>query len=713
MPLSQANRGFPSTMYILFAITLFLPCLTAEYVQKNTTKVGDHKLAPGVVSVPAPVTIAPDQDWMGVDGSWNTFSLFIGEPRQNARVLVSTASQQLWVVNRLACVSNSTDPSTGQVTPYYALNSDCEHSRGFLFNTSQSSSWKEKGYYQLWMEKTLGLDGNGYYGFDSVATGFPGEEGPVTANSTVGTLITPNFWLGHIGLHHKPTNFSTSEPSAPSYLVNLFDQGSIPSLSFGYTAGAQYHGQTVLGSLTLGGYDAARIIPNDLTFVFAPNNERDLVVGVAGITANTTTQSNINLLKQNDLNMFIDSTIAELWLPLEVCQALEEAFGLEYDANSDLYLVNDSLHAKLLEQSPNITFTLGQQYRSASTVQITLPYAALDLEASPPYRGLQEKTRYFPIRRANGTSQWVLGRTFLQEAYLTVDWARENFSVSAIDWTFGKPVELKPIIDAKYLEAPLDPSKRKMLNPGVIVGISIGSGSALVMILCSIWLWVRHRRQKRNLETSNAQREAELAAAAALKRISSEGSDAPPTSPVQDSTVCMTVFPKAELPGTSTVRHEPGSRQKEESAVNEIENTERQIYEMPGDVPQPQEAGGRQLSEKETLVVRERIYNGVDPHNTPGVTLVIEEASRRLAPVSPNEVTSVSGRLPNYSNVSPVTPRMPRDGALLEASDALLHLPPYQPWSGSRAEAGEELLSPISPSGGSTDTSRRRFSYES
>jgi hypothetical protein len=32
-------------------------------------------------------------------------------------------------------------------------------------------------------------------------------------------------------------------------------------------------GRDVLGSLTLGGYDASRIIPNDLTFIFAPDNE--------------------------------------------------------------------------------------------------------------------------------------------------------------------------------------------------------------------------------------------------------------------------------------------------------------------------------------------------------------------------------------------------------------------------------------------------------
>ncbi|KAF2848435.1 acid protease [Plenodomus tracheiphilus IPT5] len=715
MLLSRATRGSLLTTGSLFAVLVFLPCIAAEYLQQNITNATGYnvKLRPGVASIPAPVSVAPDQDWMGIDGSWNTFSLFIGEPRQNARVLVSTASQQIWAVNRLACVSNITDPSTGQVTQYNVLNSECENSRGLLFNVTESSTWTEKGYYQLWVEKALGLAGNGLYGFDSVAMGFPGEEGPSTLNSTIGTLVSANFWLGHIGVHHKPTNFSAFEAPVPSYLMNLFDQGSIPSMSFGYTAGAQYHGQTVLGSLTLGGYDSSRIVPNDLTFIFAPNNERDLVVGVAGLTANTTKQSNIDLLKRNDLNMFIDSTVAELWLPVEICQAFEEAFELQYDADTDLYLVNDALHEKLLAQNPSLTFTLGQQYRTDSTVQITLPYAALDLVAAPPYRGLQEHTRYFPIRRGNMTSQWVLGRTFLQEAYLTVDWERQNFSLSAIDWTFGNPIDLRAIIDTKYLEPPADQSEKSGLSSQVIIGVSVGSVFIFVFVLSVFgWcLWRRRRKQK--LEANTAQYEADLAAAAASKKANTERLDKPPSSPVQEHEDTTMVFPKAELPGVSTVHHIMGNREKESLAINEVDGTERQIYEMPGDVPEPQEAGGRQLSEKETMVVRERMYNGFDPNNTPGVSPIGDEAPRRLAPVSPTEVTLLNGRMPSHSNVSPITPRTPRDGALLEASDTFFQLPPYQPRSGRRTEAEDELLSPISPLESSTDTSRRRFSYES
>ncbi|KAH7383792.1 aspartic peptidase domain-containing protein [Pyrenochaeta sp. MPI-SDFR-AT-0127] len=714
---SRGRRAFLSTICALSALTLLLPCL-AQYTQVNVTDTPGYKLLPGVSSVPAPVRVAPDQDWRGIDGEWNTFSLLVGDPRANVRVFVSTASQQLWVVNRQACISNITDPTTREILEYNVFNAECERSRGFLYNTTFSDTWQKKGYYQLWVEKKLGLTGNGLFGFDSVGLGMAGEQGPSVQNSSIGTLVSANFWLGHIGLHPKPTNFSAFEDPVPSFMTNLFNQRNIPSLSFGYTAGAQYHGQTVLSSLTLGGYDASRFVPNDLTFIFAPDNERDLVVGVVGLTANTTTTQNINLLKRNDVNMFIDSTVAELWLPVEICQAFEDSFGLKYDATTDLYLVDDTLHQTLLAQNPSVTFTLGQKYSTDATLQITLPYAAFDLEASPPYRGLQAKTRYFPIRRGNDSSQWVLGRTFLQEAYLTVDWERSNFSLAAIDWTFGKQANLIPIVSPQYAELNHTAPKKSSFSTGAIIGIAVGIGFTCLLVMCIIAWWFWRRRHKRKLEAIKAKYEAEAAIAATANKDASEKSDEPPTSPIQESEEGTMVFPKAELPGDSAVHHELSTDIKEKDPMEAIEadNTERQIYEMPGDMPQLQEAGGRQLSEKETMVVRERIYNGIDPNSPTDVSPTVQDAPRRLAPISPSEVTLMNERLPSNNNVSPVTPRTPsaRDGAFLEATDTFFQLPPYRPPRDGRRHDGEdELLSPISPLEGSTDTSRRRFSYES
>lgn len=41
----------------------------------------------------------------------------------------------------------------------------------------------------------------------------------------------------------------------------------------------------VFGSLTLGGFDAARFVPNNVSFQLAPDISRDLVVGLQSITS--------------------------------------------------------------------------------------------------------------------------------------------------------------------------------------------------------------------------------------------------------------------------------------------------------------------------------------------------------------------------------------------------------------------------------------------
>lgn len=710
----------------LAVASLLAPC-RADYTQKNITSAPGYTLLPGVASVPAPVRVAPDQDWLGIDGEWNTFSLMLGDKGSNVRVQVSTASQQIWSINRQACIRNITD-SAGKITEYNALSTDCEDSRGRLFNQTESKSWEAKGYYRLWVEKWLGLEGNGLFGWDSVGLGQAGEKGPSLSRTVIGSLVSPNFWTGHLGVHPKPTNFSAFEDPVPSFMTGLFTQGSIPSLSFGYTAGSRYctsflfypksvqlicaDGNTVLASLTLGGYDASRIIPNDLTFIMAPDNERDLVVGVTAITANTTTNQNINLLKQDDLNMFIDSTIAELWLPVDVCKAFESAFGLKYDNKTGLYLVDDAMHDSLKAQNPSITFTLGQKYRTDANLQITLPYAAFDLKAAAPYRQLQQKSRYFPIRQGQNSSQWVLGRTFLQEAYLTVDWERHNFSVSAIDWAYGKQADLVAIVSPQYAELQDAPGTKKSLPTAAIIGIALGGGFVFALIMIAIGWYFWRRRHQRKLNAIKAKYEAEVIAAAKTEKEPPEKPEQPPTSPIQESETGIGVFPKAELPAEPVTHHEIGtdSKEKDPLTISEVDNTERQIFEMPGCMPEPREADGRQLSEKESMVVRERIYNGVDPYSP--AASPTQETPRRLAPISPAEVTIVNGRLPTpNSSVSPITPRTPRDGAFLEASDTFFQLPPYRPREVRAAE--DTLLSPISPLEGSTDTSRRRFSYES
>ncbi|KAF1972755.1 acid protease [Bimuria novae-zelandiae CBS 107.79] len=681
---------------LLLAATLFATCLA------------DNK------TVPDPISVAPDQNWEGIDGKWNTFSLRIGSPYQVVRVFVSTASQQTWAIAKRACMISETDEATNSTTE--KEDSDCYNSRGWTFNASESTTWDNNGFYQLWIEQNLELSGNGQYGWDTVGLGLPGEMGPTLHNTTVGTVISSDFWLGHFGVNPKPTNFTNFTDPSPAYMSLLFEQNLIPSVSFGYTAGAQYHGDgaAVLGSLTLGGYDASRFTENDLTWTFAPDNERDIVVGIVDITATSTTKSDIKLLTRDPFSMYIDSTVAELWLPVEVCEAFETEFGLQYDNMTGLYLVDDELHDRLQAENPSVNFLLGQKYSSNATVNITLPYNAFDLQASPPYKGLTNQRNYFPIRRATRDNQFVLGRTFLQESYLIVDWERQNFSISACNWELEENKSIVPILSPKYTDEQAANSSSG-LSTGAIIGIALGVGFAVVLsAVFAFVLWYRRRHRKRKDEFAKIQYAAQAAAAAAAKDPPSD-KDEPLNSARAHSGEGTKVFPKAELPADS--KH--ADLDKKDAGpptmfgrLVEVENTERQIFEMEGDTPAPTEAGGRQLSEKETMMVREARYNGVDRHGAADVSPVEEAPYSRPPPLTGLDVAMVNRRLP----VSPVTPLTPRtvDGASLEAGDTFFQpLQRPSPRDGGSSETGDTLLCPISPLEGSTDTSRRRFSYES
>lgn len=219
--------------------------------------------------------------------------------------------------------------------------------------------------------------------------------------------------LGVFGLGPTPINFTDFNNPQPSYLWSLKNQSFIPSLSYGYSAGAPYREKGVLGSLTLGGYDSSLFSPNNLTFPFSSYGPSSLILGLQSVQGDNTLNGLIGLLPKGIFTS-IDSSVPEIWLPVEACSLFESSFGLTYDPHTDRYLVNDSIHTQLQSLNPKLTFQLGNTVYGGENVQITLPYASFDLQASYPiYPNL---TNYFPLRRAANNSQYVIGRTFLQES---------------------------------------------------------------------------------------------------------------------------------------------------------------------------------------------------------------------------------------------------------------------------------------------------------
>ena len=167
------------------------------------------------------------------------------------------------------------------------------------------------------------------------------------------------------------------------------------------------------GQLIFSGYDTSRFEENSVSFSMADDLTRDLVVILQSVSYSGSTAAT---LLSDPIQIFIDSTDANLWLPESVCDAFEEAFELTPpDADSDgLYIINETHHNALLDADAEVSFRLSDVAGGGETVKIVLPYAAFDLTAEYPL--VDNTSYYFPLRRAANETQYTLGRVFLQEA---------------------------------------------------------------------------------------------------------------------------------------------------------------------------------------------------------------------------------------------------------------------------------------------------------
>jgi hypothetical protein len=107
------------------------------------------------------------------------------------------------------------------------------------FQKNASSTWKELGIYRLGLGSDLGLTGNGLFGYDTFGAGTSTSGDTINVeNLAIAAYATPDFWVGQLGLSKFPINMSNTEPH--SFLSRLKEEQHIPSLSFGYQAGAPY-----------------------------------------------------------------------------------------------------------------------------------------------------------------------------------------------------------------------------------------------------------------------------------------------------------------------------------------------------------------------------------------------------------------------------------------------------------------------------------------
>ncbi|OBT45096.1 hypothetical protein VE00_05139 [Pseudogymnoascus sp. WSF 3629] len=449
-----------------------------------------------------PLLIPPSQYFEGIDGPWSTFNLRVGTPEQDVRVTISTTSPEtLVVLSEYGCSTKV----------FESVPVGCASSRGMMFSPNTSSTWIDSGVFGInhdgvGLEVNLGYTQAADFGMDTVGLGLvAGANGVTLKNQTVGGIpSTSPFYLGIFGLGTQPANYSSlGNSSAPSYFTSLKTQNIIPSLSWSYTAGAIYRLKQVYGQLIFGGYDTSRFTSNAVSFTLAQDVTRDIVVSLQSIAYSGTAQTS---LLTSPILIFIDSTDPNIWLPEAACEQFETAFGLTLDNTTGLYVVNDSHHQTLLTENPQVSFRLSDTPSGGEAVTIVLPYSAFDLKAEYPM--VTNSSNYFPLKKAANDTQYTLGRTFLQEAYLTVDYERGNFSLSQCSWVEGAEENIVAIASKDSAVGNSDTptgatatagspeSSKSGLSTGAIAGISVAAVVVVVALAIGGFFFLKRQREK-------------------------------------------------------------------------------------------------------------------------------------------------------------------------------------------------------------------------
>ena len=215
----------------------------------------------------------------------------------------------------------------------------------------------------------------------------------------------------------------------------------------------------------------------------------------------------------------IDSSTPYLWLPSSTCDQFAVAFNLTWNETFGLYLFSDeSLEAFRTLPDLSVAFTLSSVSSTndsevptddQATVTITISANAFIQYLRSPFMDLSSGTPaipYFPLRRVNDGGKIIIGRTFMQEAYLITNYEANTISVH----------------QATFPDSPFTNTSIKAISPGhntgpdsqsgsgggrglskeQLAGVVVGASVAGVAIAMLVWWLLRRRKdQGRRTET--------------------------------------------------------------------------------------------------------------------------------------------------------------------------------------------------------------------
>ncbi|ROT40731.1 hypothetical protein SODALDRAFT_356740 [Sodiomyces alkalinus F11] len=265
---------------------------------------------------------------------------------------------------------------------------------------------------------------------DGLMTAYPGGQWYPLSAGCLG--------IGPPGAVNQSFSNDGSYPTNASLVPGvLWEQGDIPSNSFGMHIGSASRRAEVAGSLLFGGYDPNRVVGpvlvGDGSFqdtITLRDISIQVVQGASPFDHFTSEQR--GLLIRDDvaastsgLPVRVDGCSPYLTLPKPTCDAIAAHLPVRYDDALGLYLWDRASprYPLIVSSASVLTFSL---FAASNTdvVTIRIPFAHLNLTLTPPLADVP--TPYLPCF-TGGQGHHVLGRAFLQDAFLGANWHREKW----------------------------------------------------------------------------------------------------------------------------------------------------------------------------------------------------------------------------------------------------------------------------------------------
>jgi hypothetical protein len=455
--------------------------------------------------------------------------------------------------------------------------------------------------------------------------------------------------------------------------------------------------------------DTNRFEPNDVNFALAPQQVPVVAINsitVKSIPLSTSTSdppwsaNPLTLLGPADASLFtIDSSTPYLWLPETVCDAFAKAFGLTYNDTLELYTFdgNTTAHDTLVNWNMTFTFNIADLPQSTHSIDITLPYDAFDLQLSYPYPELwanasSAAVNYFPLKRAANDTQYTIGRAFLQETYLAVDYERNNFSVSqarfAMDSLTNQNIVAITRPKNSTLAGPIGVSDGSSgISKGAIAGIAVGA--ALILALVALFFFFRRRKSRSHSPDTSLDKpdkNGKRRKGKFLYKLLGGPSDVAPTEMAGDK-YHPTEVPadnensRFELVGSNSPIELPGSDLSSYQSTKRSYGNNLSAYDATARKLDGPPAPPAELSHSHSTAKNPDAGFYAPPSNSPNLPAYSPEAAGRQPGRSPHNSHNVSpGPSPGVSTINPTgQPPRERAGDHVSRSSSQFTSPTFSP----------------------------------